>query len=55
VNRKKNILREIKKQLESSKKKLIIVLNKNYQIKKDYPQAILEKIVNFRPRPKKLL
>jgi hypothetical protein len=55
VNRKKQILLEVKKQLESSKKNLMIILNKNYQVKKNYPLAILEKITNPRHRPKKIL
>lgn len=44
VNRKKNILLETKKQLESPKKNLMIVLNKNYQVKKNYPWANIENI-----------
>jgi len=44
VNRKKKTLWEAKKQLESPKKNLIIILNKNYQIKKNYPWASIENV-----------
>jgi tRNA(Ile)-lysidine synthase len=46
VNRKKQIFPEVSKQLTSPKKKLTIVLSKNYQIKKTYPWAFLKKIKN---------
>ena len=42
VNRKKGIFWEAKKQLESPKKILTIILNKNYRVKKNYPWANIE-------------
>lgn len=43
VNRKKGIFWETKKQLESPKKILTIILNKNYRVQKNYPWANIEK------------
>ena len=42
MNRKKNILLETKKQLESPKKNLTIILSKDYRIKKKCPWASVE-------------
>ncbi|KLL03069.1 MAG: tRNA(Ile)-lysidine synthase [Mycoplasmataceae bacterium CE_OT135] len=43
INQKKQIWPEISKQLASKKKKINIILNKNYQISKNFPWATLRK------------